>query len=543
MTCRMGEPIRTGVRVCMPRIGMGKVCMPIIGNRSAYKAGGDDVLKDLKSHMLGWYDVKRQGCTNESLAENPVLEDLSGNNHPLELRNFAFGGLSGMGGYGTDLTKWIVDYNHVESINRTAYKAIVRISSNFAAAFRLRGDNTNPIYFRAKTDVPGVFNIATNIGTFSIEANEDGIFEVYRENFASLSFTPTAKLSEYTLEILPNFPNSLVFNGVTPEYVINRDNVTLSNVVTAIGVNKFKVTGNHFRALSLYKTGKAGESLTVSIPSFVVKILGLEEKSLVQINYKNSEGNAIYRNLVADGHYVIPAINYTLDAKEDGSAIRDEAIRILTDGNIHDVTLEFLPNYPSPTTTNYGEITTIPANTVKCMMMNFVPLAGNNYESWYYCQRKGSTRNFAVANFVSTDQVHDISKIVAYSARNTENSTYINGEINRTVSVLNLVHKNQVVSVNTNTPQHNTIYLRWDSGTYRNTPQMALNSLILFDRELTEKEMKLVMDKLMKYEDTDNIAGDLSRSANVLSLDDSDMYEEYDVYEEGNGVQDIWEME
>ena len=57
-------------------------------------------------------------------------------------------------------------------------------------------------------------------------------------------------------------------------------------------------------------------------------------------------------------------------------------------------------------------------------------------------------------------------------------------------------------------------------------PTMALNSLILFDRELTEEEMKLVMDKLMKYEDTDNIAGDLSRSAMVL--DDSDMYEEYE---------------
>lgn len=72
---------------------------------------------------------------------------------------------------------------------------------------------------------------------------------------------------------------------------------------------------------------------------------------------------------------------------------------------------------------------------------------------------------------------------------------------------------------------------------------MALNSLILFDRELTEEEMKLVMDKLMKYEDTDNIAGDLSRSARAMVLDDSDMYEEYDMYEEGNGVQDIWEME
>ena len=61
---------------------------------------------------------------------------------------------------------------------------------------------------------------------------------------------------------------------------------------------------------------------------------------------------------------------------------------------------------------------------------------------------------------------------------------------------------------------------------------MALNSLILFDRELTEEEMKLVMDKLMKYEDTDNVSGDLSRSASVMALDDSDMYEEYEEYKD-----------
>lgn len=539
MTCRMGEPIRTGVRVCMPRIGMGKVCMPIIGNRSAYKAGGDDVLKDLKSHMLGWYDVKMQGCTNESLAENPVLEDLSGKNHPLELRNFAFGRLSGMGGYGTDLTKWIVDYNHVESINRTAYKATVKISSNFAPGFRLLGNNTNPIYFRAKTDVPGVFNIATNIGVFSIEANEDGIFEVYRENFASLSFTPTAKLPEYTLEILPNFPNSLVFNGVTPEYVINRGNVTLSNVVTAIGVNKFKVTGNHFRALSLYKTGK---SLTVSIPSFMVKILGLEEKSLVQINYKNSEGNAIFWNLVADGSYAIPAINYTLDAKEDGSAIKEEAIRILTDGNIHDVTLEFLPNYPAPTTKMYGIIPTI-THGAKCMMMDFVPTFPINHDGdiSYYTQRQVQAgTNYAL--MLNNSRLAGI----AYNVNNS-NGTYINGQLNNKLRHVDLLNKRQVVSVNANEvyemPANRGVVIATDETLTSRFPTMALNSLILFDRELTEEEMKLVMDKLMKYEDTDNIAGDLSRSAREMALDDSDMYEEYDVYEEGNGVQDIWGME
>lgn len=549
MTCRMGKPIRTGVRVCMPRIGMGKVCMPIIGNRSAYKAGGDDVLKDLKSHMLGWYDVKRQGCTNESLAENPVMEDLSGKNHPLELKNFEFGGLSGIGSYGTDLTKW-VNYSLTIPVNKYSVDVPTSVVSDTPVNFTLRASNLT--YFRAKCSIDGVwyaFVRNTNFRKEICRASSGESVEVYF-NSKDFSTIPQGELliyfdsrfTGYTLEILPNFPNSLVFNGVTPEYVINKNNVTLGNVVTAIGVNKFKVTGNHFRALSLYKTGKAGESLTVSIPSFMVKILGLEEKSLVQIDYKNSEGNAMYRNLVADGHYVIPAINYTLDAKEDGSAIRDEAIRILTDGNIHDVTLEFLPNYPKPTTKMYGIIPTL-THGAKCMMMDFVPTFPMEYTGFieYYTQRQIQAGN----QYALMTDIGGLTKR-AYNNYNS-NGTYINGQYNDKLRHVDLLNKRQVVSVNAEEvyemPANRGVVIAADESLTGYFPTMALNSLILFDRELTEEEMKLVMDKLMKYEDTDNIAGDLSRSASVLSLDDSDMYEEYDVYEEGNGVQDIWEME
>ena len=39
------------------------------------------------------------GLTNEQMAENPVWVDKTGNGHDLQMKNFAWGGMSGVGGY------------------------------------------------------------------------------------------------------------------------------------------------------------------------------------------------------------------------------------------------------------------------------------------------------------------------------------------------------------------------------------------------------------------------------------------------------------
>ena len=207
-----------------------------------------------------------------------------------------------------------------------------------------------------------------------------------------------------------------------------------------------------------------------------------------------------------------------------------------------DVKLEFLPNYPAPTTKMYGIIPTL-THGAKCMMMDFVPTFPINHDGYisYYTQRQQQSG----ANYVLMLNNSQLAYI-AYNNFNS-NGTYINGQYNNKLKHVNLLNKRHVVSVNANEvyemPANRGVVIATDETLTGMFPTMALNSLILFDRELTEKEMKLVMDKLMKYEDTDNIAGDLSRSANVLSLDDSGMYEEYDVYEEGNGAEDVREME
>ena len=52
--------------------------------------------QSIRDAMILWYDLKKQGATNESMAENPVLRDLSGNGHDATCYNFAWTEESGI---------------------------------------------------------------------------------------------------------------------------------------------------------------------------------------------------------------------------------------------------------------------------------------------------------------------------------------------------------------------------------------------------------------------------------------------------------------
>lgn len=72
----------------------------------------------LKNNIVLWYDLKRQGATNENMANNPILKDLSGHGHDATCYNFAWSGMSGIGGYVYDLvgSKYSTISNNVATI-------------------------------------------------------------------------------------------------------------------------------------------------------------------------------------------------------------------------------------------------------------------------------------------------------------------------------------------------------------------------------------------------------------------------------------------
>lgn len=77
--------------VKLPEISMLATPLPSVElagvNFSAKKKG---IPPEILSALVCWYSPKRQKSTNESLMENPVLRDLSGNGNDLTMYNFAF---------------------------------------------------------------------------------------------------------------------------------------------------------------------------------------------------------------------------------------------------------------------------------------------------------------------------------------------------------------------------------------------------------------------------------------------------------------------
>ena len=59
--------------------------------------------ESINEHMVLWYDIAKQGATNESMATTPTLIDHSGNGHDATCYNFAWAGMSGIGGYDAKL--------------------------------------------------------------------------------------------------------------------------------------------------------------------------------------------------------------------------------------------------------------------------------------------------------------------------------------------------------------------------------------------------------------------------------------------------------
>lgn len=58
-------------------------------------------LKDIANSLVCYYNPKLQGCTNENMASNPILQDLSGNGVNLECKNFSWNTNSGVASDGS----------------------------------------------------------------------------------------------------------------------------------------------------------------------------------------------------------------------------------------------------------------------------------------------------------------------------------------------------------------------------------------------------------------------------------------------------------
>lgn len=146
------------------------------------------------------------GLTNEQMAANPVWKNLTGNGHDLQMKNFSWGGMSGVGGYGDEnhLTFYKFTFDDYRFI---AIKAGVKhMNFTFRVTGLQPGNKLTLAFFGTTNTIYGTW------GKDGIYTVNSAVVEVGKPVYFYNGYGATR--GEFTIEILPLYPGALVFDGV-----------------------------------------------------------------------------------------------------------------------------------------------------------------------------------------------------------------------------------------------------------------------------------------------------------------------------------------
>lgn len=171
------------------------------------------------------------GLTNEQMAANPVWVDKTGNGHDIQLKNFSWKGMSGVGGYVQDFNdfrnnatvdKIRIDEQGSNSIKVTILttgignaiyipKNIYQFNKSYFIKISSEGYNEGDLslsFYAPSTST------AT---TVKVPLNPNGITEIpaiKEDDFLAVYINVSGKVGSFTVEQLPLYPGALVFDGV-----------------------------------------------------------------------------------------------------------------------------------------------------------------------------------------------------------------------------------------------------------------------------------------------------------------------------------------
>lgn len=166
------------------------------------------------------------GITNEQMAANPVWVDKTGNGRDLQLKNFYWKGMSGVGGYVGDFSKWVNNRDTTEiGITKSNSKVIIDVKvsqgsgKNIVFISKSNLGISNNVTIKITSTYPeGVMKFANSASNKYLKLPSNGIITLqdnpeYTSNEMHLHLA-SADLGQITIEQLPLYPGALVFDGV-----------------------------------------------------------------------------------------------------------------------------------------------------------------------------------------------------------------------------------------------------------------------------------------------------------------------------------------
>ena len=171
------------------------------------------------------------GLTNEQMAANPVWVDKTGNGHDLQLKNFAWKGMSGVGGYVQNFNDFrnnaTVDKVRIDEQSSNSVKVtILATGINNAIYIPKNIYQFNKSYFIKissegynEGDLSLLFYApsTSTATTVKVPLNPNGITEIpaiKEDDFLAVYLNVGGKVGSITIEQLPLYPGALVFDGV-----------------------------------------------------------------------------------------------------------------------------------------------------------------------------------------------------------------------------------------------------------------------------------------------------------------------------------------
>lgn len=172
----------------------------------------------IKDSIVVWYDIKRQGATNESMSQNPILKDLSGHGHDATCYNFAWNRQSGISSYfDFNLLKYDANWNdYVKDVTETSFiyyrpgndiSVMVNSNNYVVYPFQIKVTGITDTGLRleyGQGTIPETESSIKTDGVYTITSTAYGGFKLYGDE----SITCNIKIEQIA------YPNALVFDGV-----------------------------------------------------------------------------------------------------------------------------------------------------------------------------------------------------------------------------------------------------------------------------------------------------------------------------------------
>lgn len=196
------------------------------------------MILDLPCRVDSFHDIEgivarysALGLTNEQMAENPIWKDLTGNGHDLQMKNFAWKGMSGVGGYteNYDSNKWYKVASRIDatwtykSFNARSIKDNRSVQLFYQSLLSDTGFRVLSCTIKVSglTDGQGIEYISNGTQpTVIMRIENDGIYHLPSFDFGAknayygFKFLKLQESCNITIEQLPLYPGALVFDGV-----------------------------------------------------------------------------------------------------------------------------------------------------------------------------------------------------------------------------------------------------------------------------------------------------------------------------------------